>query len=112
VARSQDRLVSLAAQLRAEHRVRVDIVRIDLAQADAVTRLEAQIDALGHGVDILINSAGFCAGSSSLSRTSGGTLRFKPRQRTGRPPDRAAKRQGVSGSRPPARQDTNRRSTS
>ncbi|WP_432840136.1 SDR family NAD(P)-dependent oxidoreductase [Dactylosporangium sp. CA-092794] len=59
VARSRDKLEALAARLRAADRVRVDVLPADLTRPDAVTRLGAQVDALGRGVDILINDAGF-----------------------------------------------------
>jgi len=59
VARNRAKLDALAAVCRTEDRVRVDVLATDLTQPDAVVRLGEKIDALGHDIDILINSAGF-----------------------------------------------------
>jgi uncharacterized protein len=59
VARSGDRLDALAAELRAEHGVRVTVIEADLARPDAP---EAIVRAAGgQTVDLLINNAGFGA---------------------------------------------------
>jgi hypothetical protein len=61
VARSEDRLRALAAELEAAHRVRVDVVAEDLARPGAAARVHAAVAALGLAVDVLINNAGFAA---------------------------------------------------
>lgn len=59
VARRKDRLEVLAANLRAEQGVRVQVIAADLAKKDAAKKLMAQVDALDVSVDVLINNAGF-----------------------------------------------------
>jgi short-subunit dehydrogenase len=59
VARDRAELEALAALCRTEDQVRVDVLATDLTRPDAVVRLGERIDALGHDVDVLINSAGF-----------------------------------------------------
>lgn len=59
VARSEAALLTLASGLRAEHRVRIDVVAMDLAKAGAAERLHARTTEAGIGVDFLINNAGF-----------------------------------------------------
>jgi len=59
VARSTDRLQSLAADLRAAHGVRVDVIVQDLTAPDAVARINADLAAAGITVDLLVNNAGF-----------------------------------------------------
>lgn len=59
VARDHAKLEALAARCRTEDRVRVEVLATDLTRLDAVVRLGEKIDALGHDVDVLINSAGF-----------------------------------------------------
>jgi uncharacterized protein len=59
VARSKDLLDTLAAELRAKHRVRVEVVASDLGAEGAASRLFEQTRALGLAVDLLVNNAGF-----------------------------------------------------
>jgi len=61
VARRQEPLEALAGRLRIANQGYVDVFPADLTRPDAVTRLGAQVGALGRSVDILINSAGFGA---------------------------------------------------
>ncbi|HVA29147.1 MAG TPA: SDR family NAD(P)-dependent oxidoreductase, partial [Candidatus Baltobacteraceae bacterium] len=57
VARSGDKLEQVAAQLRADHGVNVEVVALDLATIDAAKTLLARVPAC----DILINNAGFAS---------------------------------------------------
>ena len=59
VARRADRLEALAADLRAAHGVRVDVVPADLADPGAAERLAADVAARGLHVTSLVNNAGF-----------------------------------------------------
>lgn len=59
VARRRARLDELAAQLRAEHQVRVDVLALDLTQPAAADTVAAELDRLGLTVDVLVNNAGF-----------------------------------------------------
>lgn len=56
VARDVDRLVDLAAELRAAHRVEVEVLPADLAEVSGRDRVAAR---LGAGVTVLVNNAGF-----------------------------------------------------
>jgi short-subunit dehydrogenase len=58
VARRADRLRDMAAQIGGEHRVRVEWVASDLADASDRDRLPAEIAARGQVVDLLVNNAG------------------------------------------------------
>ncbi|MEV4615017.1 SDR family oxidoreductase [Kitasatospora sp. NPDC049258] len=58
-ARSADRLEALAAELRAAHGRRVDVVVQDLAAPGAAGLIAAELEALGRPVDLLVNNAGF-----------------------------------------------------
>ncbi len=57
VARSADKLDSIAAQLRAEHAINVDVVPLDLSALNAASQLVTQVPQC----DILINNAGFAS---------------------------------------------------
>jgi len=59
VARSEDRLRSLAKQLTEVHARRVEVVTADLTHAGAAAKVRAATGALGIDVDLLINNAGF-----------------------------------------------------
>ncbi|CAN5317205.1 SDR family oxidoreductase [soil metagenome] len=61
VARREDRLTALAASLRADHKVAVLSIALDLAEADAPARLFAAMAQEGIMIDTLINNAGFGA---------------------------------------------------
>ncbi|MDN3310278.1 SDR family NAD(P)-dependent oxidoreductase [Microbacterium oryzae] len=59
VARRKDRLRELADRLERDHRVRVRVVPLDLAAADAATALRERLEADGVRIDGLVNNAGF-----------------------------------------------------
>ncbi|MCS7482502.1 SDR family NAD(P)-dependent oxidoreductase [Umezawaea endophytica] len=59
VARREDRLERLAEELRAAHGVRVHVVAIDLAQANAGAALAENLARAGVRVTSVINNAGF-----------------------------------------------------
>lgn len=61
VARRDERLKRLAAQLAERHGVRVETLAIDLAEEDAGERVMAEAATRGLSVDTLINNAGFGA---------------------------------------------------
>ena len=68
VARSEDKLRSLAKQLAELYSRRVEVVALDLAQPGAADKLKAAADALHMDVDLLVNNAGFgTAGAFSKS---------------------------------------------
>lgn len=59
VARSQQRLAELAAQLQQQHGVHADAIALDLAGRDAADRLVDEVERRGRPVDVLVNNAGF-----------------------------------------------------
>jgi len=59
VARREDRLQKLAAELTQCHGVQVHVISLDLAPLDAAQVLYDRIRALGCEIDVLINNAGF-----------------------------------------------------
>src|ERR1035437_9047644 len=59
VARSADKLASLAAELKRQHGVKVEYFVLDLAERAAGQRLADQILDRNLDVDLLINNAGF-----------------------------------------------------
>lgn len=59
VARRADRLRELAGQLAGAHGVRVEVLPVDLADAEARAALPSALQALGLTVDVLVNNAGF-----------------------------------------------------
>ncbi len=59
VARSGDKLEDLKNNLQRKTGARVDTIALDLAQPDSAEELQAEVELLGHDVDILINNAGF-----------------------------------------------------
>jgi len=59
VARSGDRLRTVAQELSQAHGVQVDTVALDLTQLDAARMLFEEIQRRGHTVEILVNNAGF-----------------------------------------------------
>jgi len=61
VARRQDKLETVQADITATYGVEVDVVVMDLAERDAPERLYEQLRAAGKQVDILVNNAGFGA---------------------------------------------------
>lgn len=59
VARSVDKLQALAEQLHRETGRRVEVVAADLTRPQSGATVKAAVDALGLGVDLLVNNAGF-----------------------------------------------------
>jgi uncharacterized protein len=59
VARREDRLRSLAAEIERDRGVRVEIANCDLAERDAVAALPGVVAERGLTVDVLVNNAGF-----------------------------------------------------
>lgn len=59
VARSADRLTSLADELSGTHGVQAHVIVQDLSAPDATDRIMDALAAAGLGIDILINNAGF-----------------------------------------------------
>ncbi len=59
VARDRDALESLAAELRADHGVTVEVLRADLSNARQLARVERRLAADGRPVQLLVNNAGF-----------------------------------------------------
>jgi short-subunit dehydrogenase len=59
VARRKERLDALAAELRAAHKVEVDVVAQDLATPDGPSALFEAVRALGRDVEVLVNNAGY-----------------------------------------------------
>lgn len=64
VARREDRLRGLAAELRAAHGVRTEVVACDLIEPDCRAELRERLASLGLRVDILVNNAGFALGGA------------------------------------------------
>jgi uncharacterized protein len=59
VARSQDKLRSLAAELEEKYKIKTHVIPADLAETNASRRIFEQVSAKGIRVDTLINNAGF-----------------------------------------------------
>ncbi len=59
VARREDHLRALAAELHKAHGVRVEVLAMDLGEVGAPDRLYQRVQALGLQVDLLVNNAGF-----------------------------------------------------
>jgi uncharacterized protein len=59
VARREDRLRRLAAELTEDHGVRAEVVAADLGAADDRRALPGRLDRKGLAVDLLVNNAGF-----------------------------------------------------
>jgi short-subunit dehydrogenase len=59
VARREDRLQKLAAELRERHGVQVHVIALDLSPIGAPQVLYDRVRGLGLNVDVLINNAGF-----------------------------------------------------
>lgn len=58
VARSEDKLIALAEELRQQHAVEVAVIAQDLSQPSAAQAIFAETERRGIQVDILINNAG------------------------------------------------------
>lgn len=59
VARSEDKLLQLQAELEAKHNVKVWVITEDLAQPESAQRIYDKTKALGLDINVLINNAGF-----------------------------------------------------
>ncbi|MDQ6767955.1 MAG: SDR family oxidoreductase [Candidatus Eremiobacteraeota bacterium] len=59
VARRTDQLDALAAEIRQQHRVEVDVIGADLSLPTAAQDLYDRVMTVGWAVDILVNNAGF-----------------------------------------------------
>jgi uncharacterized protein len=70
VARDEARLSKLAANLRAEHGVAVDVIRADLTDATDVSAIEAKI-AADPNIALVVNNAGAALMGSFLDNTPG-----------------------------------------
>jgi short-subunit dehydrogenase len=64
VARRKDRLDALAEELADAHGIRAETISCDLADAEARSRLPAQVGELGLDVEVLVNNAGFATGGA------------------------------------------------
>ena len=69
VARREERLLALKAELEQAHHVTVHVLAKDLAEPDAPALLFAEVERLGLPVDYLINNAGL-GGQGSLAERS------------------------------------------
>ena len=58
VARREDRLEALAAELRAAHGVKVDVLVADVTEPDQLARVEERLRTGSPPVDLLVNNAG------------------------------------------------------
>ena len=59
VARDEDRLATVAADLRASYDVQVEVLPADLTDRDSLARVEARVSDPDRPVDLLVNNAGF-----------------------------------------------------
>jgi short-subunit dehydrogenase len=59
VARREDRLKALKAELEAAHGIKAKVLPADLGETDAPARLHRQLADEGIAVDVLVNNAGF-----------------------------------------------------
>ena len=59
VARNNDQLIALAADLRKTHAILAESLSLDLASREAGAHLAEQLDARGMKIDLLVNNAGF-----------------------------------------------------
>ena len=59
VARREERLQSLATELRSEHEIEAEIVAADLAEESERDRLQTDLGGRGRAVEVLVNNAGF-----------------------------------------------------
>lgn len=73
VARREDRLRALAAELADEHGVRAEPVAVDLVAPEGRDQLLERVTALGLDVEILVNNAGF-GGSGNVHRSDAASL--------------------------------------
>ena len=59
VSRSEDKLETVASELRSAHKIQVEIILFDLAQPGAGGRLADELVKRGLTIDLLVNNAGF-----------------------------------------------------
>lgn len=59
VARSEERLRALAAELSQRHGIRTEVIPADLSQEDAIRQIQREVQQRGLVIDLLINNAGF-----------------------------------------------------
>ncbi|OAN43426.1 SDR family NAD(P)-dependent oxidoreductase [Microbacterium sp. H83] len=59
VARSEERLADIAADLRSEYGVAVELIVADLSREDDVERVAARVADSSDPIDLLVNNAGF-----------------------------------------------------
>jgi len=59
VARSKDKLEAIAARLAKTYGRRIEVITADLSQPQPGAALLKQVQALGLGIDVLVNNAGF-----------------------------------------------------
>ncbi|HEX4493027.1 MAG TPA: SDR family oxidoreductase [Acidimicrobiia bacterium] len=64
VARDEERLQKLAAELRAQHNIAAEVLAADLTDTGALARVEARLADAARPIDTLVNNAGF--GSNGL----------------------------------------------
>ncbi|MBV9690639.1 MAG: SDR family NAD(P)-dependent oxidoreductase [Ktedonobacteraceae bacterium] len=59
VARSEEKLRALAAELSGQYCVRAEVMAADLGQEQAVQLIEQEVERRGLTIDLLVNNAGF-----------------------------------------------------
>ncbi len=59
VARSEDKLMQLAAELEKAYKIRATVVAVDLSQSDRPGKVFAATQKAGIDIDVLVNNAGF-----------------------------------------------------
>ena len=59
VARSEQKLRTLAAELSAQHGVRAEVIAADLGQEQAVQLIQQEVERRGLTIELLVNNAGF-----------------------------------------------------
>jgi uncharacterized protein len=70
VARSRDRLDSLAEEIRARSGVTVEVLAADLGERGPLAAVEARIAAVDDPVDLLVNNAGFGVNGSFVDHSA------------------------------------------
>lgn len=74
VARREERLRSLAAELNGEHGVEAQVIACDLSDAGERDRLQTETARRGRWVEILVNNAGFGSRGDFVSNDTGRML--------------------------------------
>ena len=59
VARSEERLGTLATELSQRHGIRAEVIPADLSQEDAIHQIQREVQQRGLVIDLLVNNAGF-----------------------------------------------------